>query len=131
MAWMPRSKLVQKPPTIVAVVEDNPSMLKGLQRLLSARGLAPEVFASAEAFLASSAPARAACLVLDVQLAGMSGLELQRRLAASGSKLPIIFVTAFDNETTRMRAIEAGCLAYLRKPFSAQLLFDAIDKAAG
>jgi FixJ family two-component response regulator len=73
----------------------------------------------------------ATCLVLDMQLAGMSGLEVQRRLATSGSKFPIIFVTAFDNEATRIRAIEAGCPAYLRKPFSAQLLFDALDKAAG
>jgi FixJ family two-component response regulator len=130
MAWVLRNKLVQKQPKIVAVVEDDPSILKGLQRLLRARGLAPEVFASAEAFLASSAPARAACLVLDIQLQGMSGLELQRQLTAAGSTLPIIFMTAFDNETARMRAMEAGCLAYLRKPFSAQLLFDAIDKAA-
>lgn len=122
---------MQEQRKIVAVVEDDPSMLKGLQRLLSARGLAPEVFASAEAFLASSARERAACLVLDLQLGGMSGLELQRQLATSGSKLPIIFITAFDNEATRTRAIEAGCLAYLRKPFSAQLLFAAIDKAAG
>ena len=122
---------MQKKLMIVAVVEDSPSMLKGLQRLLRARDLTPEGFASAEAFLASSAPARATCLVLDMQLGGMSGLELQRRLAASGSKLPIIFMTAFDNEAMRIRAIEAGCLAYLRKPFSAQLLFDALDKAAG
>jgi FixJ family two-component response regulator len=125
------NRLVQQQGKIVAVVEDDPSMLKGLQRLLSARGLAPEGFASAEAFLASSAQYRAACLILDVQLGGMSGFELQRQLAASGSQLPIIFMTAFDDEATRLRAVEAGCLAYLRKPFSAQLLFDAIDKAAG
>jgi len=122
---------VQKQPKIVAVVEDSPSVLRGLERLLRARGLATEVFASAEEFLASSASARAACLVLDIQLGGMSGFELQRQLAASGSRLPIIFMTAFDSDATRMRAMEAGCLAYLRKPFAAKLLFDAIDKALG
>jgi FixJ family two-component response regulator len=122
---------VEKRRKIVAVVEDDPSTLTGIQRLLSARGLGPEVFGSAEAFLASSAPARATCLLLDIQLSGMSSFELQRQLAASGSKLPIIFMTAFDNEVTRKCAVEAGCLAYLLKPFSARLLFDAIDKAPG
>src|SRR5882724_5634277 len=88
-----------KQPMIVAVVDDDPSMLKGIHRLLNARGLAVEVFDSAEAFLASFSAARATCLLLDLQLRGMSGLELQRHLAASGSRLPII-----DRKSTRLNS---------------------------
>ena len=115
----------------MAVVDDDPSMLKGIERFLSARGLAAEGFASAEAFLASSAATRATCLVLDIQLPGMSGLELQRQLTASGSTLPIILMTAFEDEATHKRALQAGCVSYLQKPFPAALLLEAIDKAAG
>ncbi|TPK93637.1 response regulator [Mesorhizobium sp. B2-4-14] len=115
---------------MVAVVDDDPDVLRGIQRLLRAKGLVSEVFGSAEAFLSSTAPARATCLVLDVQLGTMDGFELQRRLADLGSDIPIVFMTAFDNEATQLRAIEAGCTAYLRKPFAARLLFDAIYKAS-
>ncbi|RJT28603.1 response regulator [Mesorhizobium waimense] len=114
---------------MVAVVDDDSSMLKGLQRLLSAQGLVSEVFASAEAFLSSSAPARATCLVLDIQLGAMNGFELQRQLSDLGSNIPIIFMTAFDTEATRTLAMEAGCSAYLHKPFPARLLFEAIHEA--
>ncbi|UCI05646.1 response regulator transcription factor [Mesorhizobium sp. B1-1-8] len=120
---------MQAKPLIVAVVDDDPSLLKGIQRLLSAQGIASEVFASAEAFLSSSAASRVACLVLDIQLGAMNGFELQRQLADSGSKIPIIFMTAFDNEATHLLAVEAGCTAYLHKPFSARLFFDAIERA--
>ena len=120
---------MQKKTSIVAVVDDDPSMLKGLQRLLSAQGLVSEVFASADAFLSSSASARATCLVLDIQLGAVNGFELQRQLSDLGSKIPIIFVTAFDTEANRTLAMEAGCAAYLSKPFPARLLFEAIQNA--
>ena len=73
---------------------------------------------------------RATCLLLDIHLGGISGIELQRRLAAAGSKCPVIFMTAVDDETTRKEAMTTGCIAYLRKPFEPQLLLDAIGKAA-
>ena len=101
-------------------------MLKGVRRLLSASGYDTEVFASAEAFLACAATSKASCLVVDIHLGEISGIELHRRLTASGFKLPVIFMTAVDNDATRKEATEVGCIAYLRKPFRAHLLIDAI-----
>ncbi len=117
--------------TVVAVVDDDPSMLKGLARLLTAYGFEPAAYPSAEAFLQCPDADRAACLVLDIHLRGMSGVELRRRLTRAGSTLPVIFMTAVDDEPSRTAADEAGCVAYLRKPFPAGLLMGAIAKAAG
>jgi FixJ family two-component response regulator len=112
---------------IVAVVDDDSSMRVGLERLLQARGFGTEVFSSAEAFLGAASGAD--CLLLDIHLGGMGGFELRRRLSGSGSKLPVIFMTAFDDEETRREAASVGCVAYLRKPFAGQLLIDAIAEA--
>ena len=114
---------------VVAIVEDDPSMLKGVARLLKAHGFGTEDYTSAEAFLGHAADTRANCLVLDINLGGISGIELQRRLAATGYKLPIIFMTAVESEVDHREAREAGCVAYLRKPFPARQLIDAIGKA--
>jgi FixJ family two-component response regulator len=116
---------------LVAVVEDDPDMRKGLKRVLNVHGFDTEVFPSAEAFLAAEAKTEAVCLVLDIHLGGMSGIELRRQLFASDCKLPIIFITAVDDEAIEREALETGCVAYLRKPFPANLLIGAIDKAAG
>lgn len=113
----------------IAVVDDNPSMLQGLNRLLSAHGFRVLTFASAELFLDGVAECEAECLVLDIHLGGMSGIDLQRQLISLSLDLPVIFMTAIDNETTREAAFEAGCVAYLRKPFLAKLLIDAINNA--
>jgi FixJ family two-component response regulator len=115
---------------LVVVVDDDGGMLKGLERLLNASGFDTEVFSSAEAFLASTCAREATCLVLDIHLGGMSGIDLRRRLAASGSAVPVIFMTAFDDESTHEEAIEAGCVACLHKPFPARLLIGAIETAA-
>ena len=114
---------------LVAVVDDELTMLKAIERLLNARGFPTRVFASAEAFLEDDARNEVSCLVLDIHLGGISGLDLQRRLKESGSQLPIIFVTAIDNEAVHQQAMDAGCVAYLRKPFLAHLLISAIEKA--
>lgn len=116
---------------VVAIVEDDASMLKGLQRLLRAHGIATEVYTSAEAFLERAAASEAGCLVVDINLGGISGIELQRRLAAAGSRVPIIFMTAVDSEVVEREAIEVGCVAYLRKPFTARQLMVAIDNTVG
>jgi FixJ family two-component response regulator len=117
-------------PRVIAVVDDDASMLKGIQRLLVAYGFATRVFASAEAFLEPDASADVDCLLVDIHLGGMSGIELRRHLAASGCTLPVIFMTAFDDEATRMQALSAGCVAFLHKPFAANLLMGAIEQAA-
>src|SRR5262245_30475506 len=115
---------------LIAIVDDDPSMLKGVQRLLTAHGFDTEVFNSAEAYLGRNSGREPACLVLDIQLGGMSGIELRRRLAAIGSATPEVFMTAFDDETTRKDAVDAGCVAYLHKPFLARLLIGALEQAA-
>src|SRR6266481_9881554 len=116
-------------PTVVIVVDDNAGFLKSVARVLSVHGFATFTFSSAEALLDSDAARTAACLLLDIHLDGISGIELRRRLAASGSKCPVIFMTANDDEATRNEAVDAGCIAYLRKPFAAHVLLDAIGKA--
>ena len=110
----------------IAVVDDNPSMLQGLNRLLLAHGLRVQTFASAEAFL--EVECEADCLLLDIHLSGISGINLQRQLIASGRELPVIMMTAIDNEATRQEAFDAGCVAYLKKPFLSKLLIDAIGR---
>jgi FixJ family two-component response regulator len=114
---------------IVAVVDDDPSMLNAAESLFDAQGFATVVFASAEEFLDRGAATQVDCLLLDIHLGGVSGIELRRRLKDSGSMLPVIFMTALDDEAMRERAIKAGCVAFLRKPFQARQLIDAIKKA--
>jgi FixJ family two-component response regulator len=116
---------------VVAIVEDDPGALKATERLVRAHGFRAEGFASAEAFLARESGQEPACLVLDIHLKGMSGMELRRYLNANGSRLPVIFITAADDHATRREAMQAGCVAYLQKPFSSRLLIDAINKAIG
>ncbi|MGC1579643.1 MAG: response regulator [Beijerinckiaceae bacterium] len=116
---------------IVAVVEDNASTLKAIRRLLSARGFQVETWLSAEAFLASGASRYANCLLLDINLGQMSGLELRGQLASSGCTAPIIFMTGNHDERTRQEALKAGCADFLRKPFSSHVLFAAIARAIG
>jgi FixJ family two-component response regulator len=114
---------------IVGIVDDDPGMLKGVGRLLSAHGFLTEVYPSAERFLECAAASKACCLVLDINLGGMSGIELRRRLAEDGSTLPVIFMTAVNSEIVESEAVEAGCVAYLRKPFPSRQLIEAIGKA--
>lgn len=114
----------------IVVIDDNPSMLQGINRLLSAHGFYVLTFASAEAFLVGIAKCEPDCLLLDIHLGGMSGIDLQRRLTALGIDLPVIFMTAIDNEASRQQAFDAGCVAYLKKPFLSKLLIDAINGTA-
>jgi len=119
------------PPQVIIVVDDDASMLKSLSRLLTAYGFVAQAFPSAEALLASGGACAATCLLLDIHLGGISGIELNRRLSAAGSKCPVIFMTAIDDNATRREAIEVGCIAYLRKPFAPDVLLEAIARAAG
>ncbi len=116
---------------VVAIVEDDTAMLKGVEGLLNAHGFVTETYASAEAFLERAAVSKASCLVLDIHLGGISGIELRRQLAAAGSRLPVIFMTAVDSEIIQRQAVEVGCIAFLHKPFPSGHLIEAIGKAVG
>jgi FixJ family two-component response regulator len=114
----------------VAIVDDDESLCRSLGRLLRAAGLNPVAYPSAEAFLGDTQRLSFDCLLLDVQLAGISGIELQRQLVASGEKTPIIFLTAYDDPAWRAQAIAAGCAAYFRKTDSGADVLEAIRRAA-
>jgi FixJ family two-component response regulator len=114
---------------LIAIVDDEPSVLRGLSRLLNTHNFKTEVFKSGEAFLESGATNDVACIVLDIHMGGISGIEMRRRLAARGSRIPVIFMTAIDSAAVRKEAIEVGCAAFLPKPFSGQELIGAIRKA--
>jgi FixJ family two-component response regulator len=116
---------------IVAVIDDDPGMRVATARLLSAFGYGTETFDSATAFLNAVVSSEATCLVVDIQLGDMTGVELARHLAAEGFKYPIIFMTALDDERIRSQAAAAGGVAYLNKPFPAQLLIEAVIKSMG
>jgi len=113
----------------VAIVDDDPSVLKGLRRLLEARGFTTKVFQSGEEFLESDDVNSIDCVVLDIHMDGMSGIETRRALSVRGSKVPVIFMTALENTAVRREAVESGCVAFLSKPFSGQVLIEAIQSA--
>jgi FixJ family two-component response regulator len=115
--------------SILAIVDDDVSMLRALRRLLRSVGITVVTYTSAEEFLQSGMQVRIRCLVLDVMLPGMSGLDLLARLDASAVTLPVIIVTAYADEQTRLRAEQAGVVAYLRKPFEEDALLEAIRRA--
>lgn len=112
----------------IVVVEDDASMSQAIVRILRVGGFATATFESAEAALAGDA-ATADCLVLDIQLPGMSGLEMYKRLAASGGGPPAIFITAHDEQAHRNEAKRMGAKGYLSKPFMGRSLLDAINRA--
>jgi FixJ family two-component response regulator len=115
----------------VAIVDDDPGMRTAMKQLLSAFGYIVYSYSSAEAFLRAAAASKADCLVIDIQLGDLSGIELARQLAAGGLAFPLIFMTGSVEESVEQQAWELGCIAYLRKPFSADHLLAAIVKATG
>jgi FixJ family two-component response regulator len=114
---------------VICVIDDDVSLLRALQRLLVSGGFHVETFGSAEDFLLSDHQTKADCLVLDVHLGGLGGFELHDRLVTAGRRIPIIFITAFDDTATRERARRAGAVEYLRKPFDDESLICAIHRA--
>ena len=115
--------------TAIAIVDDDRLVRKSLGRLIEAAGLRVKAYASAEEFLRSGDLQTTACLILDVRLSGMNGLELQRQLAAAQHRIPIIFMTAHSDEETRARALQAGAIGFLYKPFREDALLEAIRTA--
>jgi FixJ family two-component response regulator len=120
---------VKNADAIVFVVDDDPSIREAIKSLVSLEGPRVETFGSAQEFLRTERPDLPGCVVLDVELPGLSGLDLQRELAAHGIKLPIIFITGYGDIPMSVRAMKAGATEFLTKPFRDQDLLDAIQQA--
>ena len=115
--------------TLVAIVDDDDSLRIALQGLLKATGFPAEAYASAEEFLSSGQQQQTACLITDIRMPGMSGLELQAKLNADRYRIPIIFLTAHGDEKMRMQALRAGAVEFLAKPFDAEALLENVRAA--
>ena len=113
----------------VAIVDDEEGIRKALSRLLRASGLEAESYANGQEFLDAAAEHRPDCVVLDLHMPGMSGVQVLRKLKAAGQRLSIVVITAHDEPETRERCIDAGACAYLRKPLEDRLLLNAISAA--
>ena len=114
---------------LIAVIDDDPEILESVELLLSCHGYDTKLFASAEELLCVAPTLEAACLIVDIQLGGISGLELVRALCADGFTLPVIFITGSCDELHRRQALELGCAAFLLKPFSTHQLIEAVARA--
>jgi FixJ family two-component response regulator len=115
--------------SFVAVVDDDELMRSALQGLLKEAGFSVSAFASAEEFLSSDQHRQAACLIADIRMPGMSGLDLQARLNAEQIKVPTIFITAHGDARMRMQALRAGAVEFLTKPFDDEVLVDRVRAA--
>ncbi len=111
---------------LVSIVDDDPSVRSSTRRLLRCSGMRADAFASAEDFLQSGCVAETGCLLLDVRMPGMGGLELQHQLAETGRLMPIVFLSARASEEEESRALQAGAASFLRKPVSKAALLNAI-----
>lgn len=116
-------------PAVISVIDDDASVRVATNNLLMSRGYVVHSFASAEEFLASANLDETSCIIADIQMAAMSGLDLLANLRARGNDAPFIFITAFPDESIRARAMRAGAICFLAKPFAAPNLIRALDKA--
>ena len=120
---------VRKKGNMVAIVDDDDLMRSALQGLLKSVGLPATVFASAEEFLNSGQQYQVGCLVADIRMPGMSGLELQAKLNAEHCRIPTIFITAHGDEKMRMQALRAGAVEFMAKPFDDECLLESVRAA--
>jgi FixJ family two-component response regulator len=116
-------------PPLISIVEDDDNLRNSTENLIRSAGFRTRGFSSAEAFLSANGLGETACLILDLRLPGINGLDLQTHLNSNNRRIPTIFITAHGDETWRTRALAAGALAFLQKPFYEQDLLDAIDAA--
>ncbi len=124
--------VLQKPKPLIAIVDDDQSVCRAVKRLVRSLAMDAETFTSGQQFLdlLDAMPSfQSDCLILDVQMPGMNGIEVQERLNKSGNHIPVIFITAHDEVSLREKAIAAGALAFLRKPFNDDLLIKTLRKA--
>jgi len=124
-----REEIVSETRQTIGIIDDDASVRRALGRLFRSVGLNAQTFATAEEFLQAPAQPAPGCLILDVHLPGLSGLELQQRLQAQGRSIPVVFISAYGDEHVRERALQAGALAFLEKPFEEQALLDAVERA--
>ena len=122
------SRMHPPPSPRVSIVDDDASVCRALTRLLRSAGYETHAFLSAEEFLESPDADDPACLILDVHLPGRSGLELQADLVSAQRAIPVVFITAFQDEATRDRALASGALAFLRKPLDAEELLEVVAR---
>ena len=115
--------------SVILVVDDDASVRAAADNLLTSHGYLVRTFASAEEFLQSSHPQDCACVIADVQMPGMSGLDLLSHMRAQGNLSPVIFITAFPEESVRASALKAGAICFLAKPFAAPALIDCVKTA--
>ena len=115
---------------VVLVVDDDPAMLRSVARLLRQFGYDSLLFSSAEAFANHNDFENAACVLLDINLGDVSGIDLRHRLKAANASVPVIYMTGNDKPAVREAALQSGCLAYLTKPFSTQSLIEPLKKAS-
>jgi FixJ family two-component response regulator len=120
---------IQDKTKLVAIVDDDDSMRSALEGLLKAGGLPAQAFASAEEFLNSGQQHETACLIADIRMPGMSGLELQAKLNAEACRIPTIFITAHGDEKMRMQALRAGAVEFMAKPFDDEALLESVRAA--
>ena len=118
-----------EPVAVVFVVDDDPSVRRAIQRLVESVGLRVELFGSADEFLQAKRQDVPSCLILDIRLPGMSGLDFQQELAKAGIPIPVIFITAHGDIPMTVRAMKAGAVEFLTKPFRDQDLLDSIQVA--
>lgn len=116
---------------MISIVDDDESVREATKGLVRSLGYAAATFASAEEFLDSDQMQDTSCLITDIQMPGLNGVDLQRRLMADGARFPVIFVTAFPDERTRKRVLDAGAADFLSKPFSDEQLISSLDMALG
>jgi FixJ family two-component response regulator len=118
-------------PSVIAVLDDDPYVRAAINNLLESRGYVVHTFASAEEFLESTDVKGASCVIADVQMAMMSGIDLLTQMRAQDSATPFIFITAFPDESVRTRALKAGAICFLGKPFATSDLMQCLEMALG
>jgi FixJ family two-component response regulator len=116
---------------LISIVDDDESMREATKGLVRSLGYQAATFSSAEEFLQSDSVGKTSCLITDVQMPGLSGIDLQRWLTDRGNRMPTIFITAFPEEPARERAMKAGAIGFLGKPFSEESLVRCLDSALG
>jgi FixJ family two-component response regulator len=125
--WIEKSEAIPAP--LIGVVDDDKSMQEALENLLNSAGFRAAIFASAEEFLKAGRGFKPDCLVLDVRMSGMSGIELQKKLVAENRGISIVFISAHSEAGAKEKALAAGAIDFLAKPFEEDSLLEAVKKA--